>query len=468
MTTYKITRNDKGHLVVQNVPIFVECTRDKHSFDADWMVAAAKNAHQAAQDNYFPPLHIRHHDCLDGPWPEAAGFFRITRTGPLTYKGTTRTALFADLIITREWVERDVLELRLPYRSVEIFDFKKPAIDSLALLDHEPPYLELPLLVIDEPDPAQCPDTAIPSATPGTLVPIASATFANPWRAEGYRRDEPLVACFRRGHSARFFLQDDPDSEDPTMPGITKPKADTKSVAMKDDPKPKDGDDPKPKDGEGEGGSMAGDSIDVSAVAKAIKDGSISVAAMEELEAAIIERKSAVGTDEPGDAPAPVATPGAAMAKKDPELVQEFAKLSGENLALKARLDERDATDKRKDDVANAMGRLKGRPLGSTLEADLVAFHKEHGPDAFKTHVDTIAATFGAIEGRDPQTDGDDTPPGAPDEAMAYTEHGVKAVEDATRFSAEWDQLHKHGATQMSRERYIQINMESKGVKLKK
>ena len=68
---YKAHRNQMGHLVVQNVPIFVTCKRGDSSFDKGWLEQAVMAARQAELEGYLPPLHIRHHD--DGPQPEPAG-----------------------------------------------------------------------------------------------------------------------------------------------------------------------------------------------------------------------------------------------------------------------------------------------------------------------------------------------------------------------------------------------------------
>ena len=484
--TYKARRDDKGNLVIENVPIFVECERGDNHFDKGWISEAVLKAKQAELEGYLPPLHIRHHE--NGTQVDAAGYFRIRGSGPITFKGDTRTAIFADLIVTRPGVEEDVLAARLPYRSVEIFDVDNPSINSLALLDHEPPYLELPMLMVDAPAEGRYPEPA-----DDTLESVANATFSNPWQADGYVRGEPVVACFRRGHSAQLFLEDlEPMAVKKTkttpLPKAAKFNADEDAdeEKMADDSEEdeehmmsddEEGD--KPSFGEGESGDddvdtdsdEDGEGGDIASLIESITSGSISVAAMEEIKAAIIAQQSAMQPQQPED-PAAAAqqvaaapTPGAAM--KNTQKSTQFAKLAGENVALKARLDARDASDQRRDDVAEAMTRLEGRPLGSDLKEKLVAFHKEHGPAPFKSYVDSMAAAFGSLSivGADRAVSFAAQSTNAPEEALAYTEQGTEAVAKATKFAAEHAQLVEHGATRHSKEAYVRSNMTRAGFK---
>lgn len=451
---YRATRNTQGHLTIHDVPIFVECERGDVCFNADWIQTAVAKAKQAATEGYLPPLHIRHHD--DGPVPEPAGFFKITRTGPITFKGKTRTAIFADLVITRPWVEEDVLAARLPYRSVEIFNVDKPAIDSLALLDHEPPYLELPMLMVadvEEPSTLNVP-------TSGQTVRVASATFANPYLAQATHAEDGVVACFRRGQAAHLLMQDEE-----TMTTKTTEQATGASFAYGDDDakmaddkaEDKMGDNPEKK------AEMADDAEDADekmqegmtaeAVCEAIKAGTFD---MEQL--AMIVADATEVMEEKGDAmePAQAQVPGEAMAR--------MSKLEGENVALKARLDERDALDQRKGDVGAALKRLEDRPLGSDLEAKLTAYHKDHGAAAFKDYVDSMVQTFGALSHSDTAAVAFAAQANkTPGIALNYTEQGTDAVERAAQFAREHAELKMHGATRMSEDRYVAVNMQRVG-----
>jgi len=447
---YRATRNSQNHLTIHEVPIFVECQRGEVCFDSDWIGTAVAKAQQAAAEGYLPPLHIRHHD--DGPVPEPAGFFRITRTGPITFKGKTRTAIFADLVITRPWVEEDGRATRLPYRSVEIFDVDKPAIDSLALLDHEPPYLELPMLMVaDVQDGGQ-----LEVPTSGQTVRVASATFANPYRSEAAAAADCVVACFRRGQAAHLLMQDEQ-----TMTTKTTDEDNGASFAYgDDDAKMADatmGHNPEKKeemaDDADEADEKMQDGMSAEAVCEAIKAGQFD---MEQL--AMIVADATEVMEEKGDAmePAQAAVPGEAMSR--------MSKLEGENVALKARLDERDARDQRNADVGAALKRLEDRPLGADLEQKLQSYHETHGAAAFKDYVESMVQTFGALSHSDTaavafasQTNK------TPGIALNYTEQGTDAVERAAQFAREHAELMKHGATRMSEDRYVAVNMQRAG-----
>ena len=148
---------------------------------------------------------------------------------------------------------------------------------------------------------------------------------------------------------------------------------------------------------------------------------------------------------------------------KNKAVATNFARLAGENEALKARLDARDAGDKRTADVKVAMKRLEGRPLGADLEARLASFHEKCGGNAelFKEYVDTMARTIG-----DAPASGDagarfSGQPQTPKEAMAYQALGGEAVDKAASFCREYDQLKKSSASmKASREAYVRINMK--------
>lgn len=413
---YRATRQPDGTLVVHRVPIFVECERGEVQFGREWIAAAVAKAKQAETEGYLPPLHIRHHE----PSTEAtnavraAGFFRILGTEQITFKGSARLAVVADLIVTDPVTQQEILQKRLPYRSVEIFDVSKPALDSLALLDHEAPFLELPMLLVRDVD---------GSVPPGTLTLNPAPTVA---------------ACFRRGSSAHLLFREN-------------------EASMAEETKK--GDDE--KKGEGMGADGAG--LNVDAIVKAIKDGSISVADFASIQAAMAEMQTETKDDE--DKPAPAAAPGGESMKKntadDSAVSARFAALQGELDGTKAKLAAFEADGKRKDDVAGAMKRLEGRPLGADIEATLIAFHKEHGGAAFKAYVDSLAkavgvlptdtgkgAQFGGVSGRK-----------LPKVAMKYQDEGPEAVDRAAKIALEWEELDATGHVRMSQERYVQLNM---------
>lgn len=445
--TYKATRNIKGHLVIENVPIFVECTRGDLNFDAAWIAKAVEHAKIGADEGYFPPLHVRHHEGPGSAKP--AGYFRVRDVRTLTFKGERREAVFADLTITDPEVDEAVLMDRLPYRSVEILDTKRPAIDSLALLDHQVPYLELPMLMVSH----------VPGRAP--IPSVASATFASPWKSESYDATSRVVALFRRGQSAFLFTQETPMNEDEDKPKDA-PEGDATPPAADTNPAPP--------------AANMTTAPDVQQIIAAIQSGAISVAHLEAIKAAITAAEGLAGMPaqnpmmQPAAAATPAMVPGEAMSKMKPnELDQRLAALAGENTALRARLDERDAAEKRRDNVAVALKRLDGRPLGANLEADLMKFHKEHGPAAFEAYVSKMATTFAATGG------GGEAKAlafaghggtGTPEVAMSYTEQGTEAVNAAARFAAEHAELTRHNIHRKSVADYVASNMRRAGFKV--
>lgn len=477
--TYKAKRNDQGHLVIKGVPIFCECKRGEQSYNRKWLEKAATAAKASEREGYFAPLHIRHHGD-DGVRP--AGFFRITGVREITFKGRKRAALFADLTITDPSADWEVVSSRLPWRSVEIFDVDKPNIDSLALLDHDPPYLELPMLMVrveeSEQDGSQI----------GQPEAVAFATFANPYKRAGVDADEPVVACFKRGTSARLFFHDDEnatmDDDNKDLPagddlGTDKTGADQpkdKSEQFADDKPPIP---PKDESGEGdgaEGGSGDGMDADVAAFCEAIKSGTISVSDMEAVKAAIIEQQSTVAapadpTQNPQQAQAPV--PGAhQMSKTDDTTSAQFkamndqiAELKGENAAFKKQLQERDDNDAKKVAVDKALQKFADRPMGADFRAELETNFDAMGADGFEKFVDTMANKLGKFRVVDDDDPDNNPSPGTCEEVLAYNDQGAKASERAAYFAAQHDELFKRGHTSVDKARYLELNMSEEGFK---
>jgi hypothetical protein len=469
---YRATRAEDGTLTIHRVPIFVECERGDVQFNAEWIATAVKNAKAQQREGYLPPLHIRHHEPATDAnnAVRAAGFFKILGAEAITFKGARRTAILADLIITCPITQEEVLAKRLPYRSVEIFNVDRPAINGLALLDHEAPFLELPMLLVAEVDDQQ--------REPGTdyvvaagvryeggreAVGVPGGTFKRGWSMDGRVNDEPMVACFRRGHTAHLLMQDEENLMPKTAEQIAAEEAEAaKRAQFADDDKGGDGDkgDKGDKSEDMEGGEGG---LDVKAIVKAIADGSISVADMDAIIEAIQAQKG--GSEEPeGDpaanTPAPAAAPGAEAMKDTNDNAANFARLTGENEALKARLDARDEADATKADVDGAMERLSGKPLGADLRERLVNFRKDHGADAFKSYVDGLAGAVGTHPTKDGAESFSGQAGAVPEVAMKYQDKGTDAVDRAANFAREWRSLNDAGHTRMSEERYVEINME--------
>lgn len=457
---FNATQTD-DELIVHGVPIFCACARGDVQFDELWVKAAVSKAMRRAREGYMPPMHVRHHepDTAHTDSVRAAGHFRITGTGPVTIGGARRTAILADLVFTDPSAAHEALTKRLPYRSVEIFDVERePSIDSLALLDHEAPYLELPMLQVNE-----VADERTPPREETPLVPLG--TFRN---QDSPPSRDSMVAFSRTGNQARLTFREDTNMAAPTTKNT---EAKTDAVAdVIPNPTAKNFADDEKDDGENmadddkdDGENMEGETaLDVGAVVKAIEAGTISVADMDAILAAI---QSQSATEEPEEeveaAPAQAPSPVEAM-KADRKTMSAFAALQGKVDALEANNVNRDKTAKEAADVADAVELLRGLPLGSGLEGKLVAFRTAHGADAFGDYVQSlkqntavepgdrsaVAANFTALGGK------------IPDVAMKYQDKGTEAVTQAANFSNEWHQLIEAGSRmKTTEENYVAHNM---------
>ncbi len=161
---YTAVKRPDGCWDIKNVPIFathqrdIGATKDKKTGETvrryirvgkDWLHKAILNAHRAyKEDQYLPPLHIRHHADDDGHAPERAGFFLPQKIAQSKIEGEDVHILLADLVGVPDAVYKKIRANALPYRSAEIFDPEKERVDSLALLDHHVPWFRLPLLNI--------------------------------------------------------------------------------------------------------------------------------------------------------------------------------------------------------------------------------------------------------------------------------------------------------------------------------
>lgn len=432
---YRATQMADGTLVVHDVPIFCTCERvqviggEKTTlvFDEKWIRAAFAKAKSHEAEGYLPPLHGYHHD--DGKEVKPAGFFRITRVGSVTLHGEKRPALIADLVFTDPNAREDVLAKKTPYLSVEIFKvLGPPKIDSLALLSDEAPFLEMPLLLVGNVDKQE-----------SALAFASLRQYASSERM-------PVLAFRQRGERAALLFRN----------GETAMADESKSDEKKDDEK-------------GEGTKMEAAALDITAIVKAIEDKSISVAQMEEIQAAIAKAmatKADPAEEEVKEAPE-AAVPGAAMkAGADNDLAIKFARMQGELESTKNALGAIQAEAARTRDVAAAMKRLDGRPMGSDLEARLTKFHAEYGASAFKAYVDGLdtcapnpltgddsSAAFGA------NANGQG---GKLTEAVAAYMKSANPgdVDLAAKFSREYHDLKSAGVSIGTEADYIRTNMQ--------
>ena len=455
---YKAVKKENGDLVIFDVPIFCTCERDGIVFDEKWLIEAFNKAKLSEREGYLPPLHIQHHDL--GAKVRASGFFRLSSLGVITLKGKRRTAIFADLIITDLETQRLILERRLPYRSIEIFDVNEPSIDGLALLDHEAPFLELPMLMVSEVKDEQ-------GRVKEDLATFADAKNESDWSFYPCKEDDPVVCFFRKANrvfcltSEEKLMEDVKDKEKLPFQGShgkNAPNALTDENEEFCNPKKKK----KTKKSFQDDKS----SYNIEALIEAIESGEISVRDMDLLLAAIQKQMAKKTTSsetipEIKDEGEKIVETMQKNELDSKELVSEIAQLKAENEKLRMDIESLKQEKIRENDVMEAMTKLKNRPVGADIEKKLMAFHKKYGRDAFNEYVESLvnttpeidpnvekAMSFGKAESQISET------------ALKYQKYGPDAVEKAIQFSKEWQTLSNLGHTKLSEERYIEINMQ--------
>lgn len=142
--------NGDGTFDIVGVPIFAEIPagvrRNKRPIDASWMRSAVARNRARAAEGYLPPIHVHHHE--PGVQPEFAGKLELAGVSTITYEGRRMPATIANMRGVPAAVFERIKRGELPYRSVEIHDWDKEEIDSLALMDTEVPFFRMELLSI--------------------------------------------------------------------------------------------------------------------------------------------------------------------------------------------------------------------------------------------------------------------------------------------------------------------------------
>lgn len=449
-------------LIVHDVPIFCACERGDLIIDDAWISKAVAMAKRGEREGYLPPLHTRHHDPATAVTNavRAGGSFKVTRAGPITLNGQRRLAIFADLIITDAGTQHDVLAKRYPYRSVEITDGVdgEPKIMSLALLDHEAPFLQMPMLVVSGVD-----EKESDSVAPG-FDDVLDQTFCAGALLDRRDLGSPVVACVRRGARANLLFREGNDMAEEEKKTVTETSGTVgttgsqATLAFAAD----DSDDEKDDDKK----TFEAEAMDISSIVKAIEAGTISVADMDMILVAIQNQKTAAPDEAPEEELAPAAAPGAESMKastKDDAI--KFGRQEGRIFALETAAAARDKADAVRVEVATAMERLKDRPLGADLEGRLVKFRQGCTPETFAAFVEEIDKNVGPLPSLTTSFHGDtaDTPA----TAMRFQAQGVDAVDKAASFALQWDELKASGSGMRTPlDRYVERNMDKAGFKL--
>lgn len=149
---YTAIQETDGTWTVKDVPIFAELPAGMRENEAKvstkWMEACLKRHSLLESEGHLPPLHENHHDL--GRETPRLGFFRPTHIARLRQEGAEVPALFADLVGLSDASLEKIKNRELPYRSVEIVEWERPELASLALLADESPFFKMEMLSIGD------------------------------------------------------------------------------------------------------------------------------------------------------------------------------------------------------------------------------------------------------------------------------------------------------------------------------
>lgn len=462
-----------GHLYVFDVPIFAECAIGEETFDAAWIEDSFENTLARNASGYWPPMHVRHHgDAEDNEGPVlAAGDFAVSRVGPLNLEGVPVQTVFATLRFTDPTQAMRAEQGQLQWRSIEITpnDLEKRCLSSVALLDHEPPWLKFPNLRL-------------------AMEPLGSSIETQPGNAkiddaQGVTFRELLLGskgprasgrdCLAFAFSERHPMPK--HTPKPTPKGITKPAA---SAA---DPK------------EDEAMNAAEEAASFDQLLEAITTKSISLDQMERLLAALQSAMEKDPSDDAGgEGPGGEAAPTAGTAAEDEEEdeskkrslagvaasskraakpsapnVRDVAAAEARATAAEIRAEVLEQSTAREKAVEGGLLRFRGKPMGARLRERLENAYDRVGREGFPAYLDDLAAMQLGAGARASEARTGINPAGeAPEEALAYSVLGNAAVDRALLKCAEYDQLKANGLTRRSREAYVRTALAMEGIRL--
>lgn len=148
---YVAEDNGDGTFNILDVPVFAEIPagvkRNADPVGREWQEAAVLKNKAREADGHLPPVHIYHTD-EKAVKPIYAGKMRLRDVRKISYEGNHIWATFADILGVPAEVFQKIKRGFLPYRSVEIHNWDKPEIDSLALMDTDVPFFRMPMLSI--------------------------------------------------------------------------------------------------------------------------------------------------------------------------------------------------------------------------------------------------------------------------------------------------------------------------------
>lgn len=199
---YECRNEPDGRVRVLRVPIYAEHVRTRQvldyesgeqkaeeiPFDRDWLERAVADARKEQEKGHTPPLHLRHNFgtalASTGTPTEPVGTFENLELADVDLAAPgeepdVKAVVFSDLVYHD--AEAFAQSKRYPHRSVEVYDYREPRINSLALLGSEEPYFRFPNLRVRE-------------AASLALVYRRGAAVAVRWEDKSMPKPEPVQA----------------------------------------------------------------------------------------------------------------------------------------------------------------------------------------------------------------------------------------------------------------------------------
>ena len=148
---YTAVDNGDGTFDILDVCVFAEIPagvkRNADAVGREWQEAAVLKNKAREAEGHLPPVHIYHTDETTVK-PVYAGKMRLKTVRQIVYEGKKLWATFASILGVPADVFAKIRRGFLPYRSVEIHNWDKPEIDSLALMDTDVPFFRMPMLSV--------------------------------------------------------------------------------------------------------------------------------------------------------------------------------------------------------------------------------------------------------------------------------------------------------------------------------
>lgn len=144
--------NEDGTYDIVDVPVFASIPagvkRNAAAIGKEWQDRAVLRNREREREGYLPPVHVYHSD-ERAVKPIFAGKFKLTAVRQAWYEGELVWMTFARIVgMPGEVFNSRIKTGFMPYRSVEIHNWDKSEIDSLALMDTDVPFFRMPMTTI--------------------------------------------------------------------------------------------------------------------------------------------------------------------------------------------------------------------------------------------------------------------------------------------------------------------------------